>query len=655
MQHQHINKPEQRHKPDSDHISAKHAHAEKLDVQSAGVPLYLQRLQTQLLQRQPVEEVAVQMKPASIALQAKLTVSQPNDPYEKEADHISDQVMSIPDTSMQPQPIEEEYEGLQPKSNEQTLQRQAEHEKEEEEEEDEEEKPIQTKFIGGAITSFQKHSVQRQPIEEELIQPEGNTGMASQVTPRVAHDINSMKGKGQPLSASERAFFEPRFGKDFSSVRVHTDNRAAHTAHSINASAFTLGRDVVFGAGQYSPSSSSGRSLLAHELTHVVQQNIGIDSGLKRKSVPFMGECLSAHGLRHVGDRKTNNFQRSLGTKLSEKISRQGIINRVQRHLSVNTAVSEFKSEVNNPTLLKSGQFYWSSQLKPVIKNKYQTILNASWSGVPKTTLQNYLDGLLALSYEPRGEGVRIAKLRRKILRFLSSSGNSTAPDIKKIVGTGYYRTRKKGTYIFQTIWIKYKSTLTLPSLTQYARFDKLQGLSMFEYIACWSAAERVSKFFVAKGGYSIGTRSTAKKIGGIALCRRVRRDNTDVGGYKKGDVVTYYSNLGSVITKIKSSLDDGYHIHARVLSGIYSGAKPTCRQEHSINIIGYDGNKFVFWDPDSTKSANFGGGFGFLYYDALHRRFTTAKNDAALRVDSSGDHMGGSQHRYQVLTVRSI
>ena len=75
------------------------------------------------------------------------------------------------------------------------------------------------------------------------------------------------------MSASERAFFEPRFGVDFDDVRVHSDTRAAHVARSVNARAFTLGRDVVFGAGQYAPGLDGGRRLLAHELTHEVQQS----------------------------------------------------------------------------------------------------------------------------------------------------------------------------------------------------------------------------------------------------------------------------------------------------------------------------------------------------------------------------------------------
>jgi hypothetical protein len=94
-----------------------------------------------------------------------------------------------------------------------------------------------------------------------------------QVTPAVAASVNALRGGGSPLPASTREFFEPRFGADFSQVRLHTGTRAADTAKSINAKAFTLGRDIAFSAGQYAPESPEGQHLLAHELAHVVQQD----------------------------------------------------------------------------------------------------------------------------------------------------------------------------------------------------------------------------------------------------------------------------------------------------------------------------------------------------------------------------------------------
>jgi hypothetical protein len=84
--------------------------------------------------------------------------------------------------------------------------------------------------------------------------------------------VLSLKAGGQPLPGSVCHYFGHRFGYDFSKVKVHTDSRADDAAKSVNSRAFTIGRDVVFGAGQYSPGTAAGKRLLAHELTHVVQQ-----------------------------------------------------------------------------------------------------------------------------------------------------------------------------------------------------------------------------------------------------------------------------------------------------------------------------------------------------------------------------------------------
>ena len=91
---------------------------------------------------------------------------------------------------------------------------------------------------------------------------------------------------GEPLDAGTLAFMEPRFNYNFSKVRVHADSRAAESARSVNALAYTVGRDVVFGAGQYAPTTLSGRQLLAHELTHVVQQQATGHRRLDRQPAP---------------------------------------------------------------------------------------------------------------------------------------------------------------------------------------------------------------------------------------------------------------------------------------------------------------------------------------------------------------------------------
>lgn len=91
--------------------------------------------------------------------------------------------------------------------------------------------------------------------------------------PSIVHEV--LNSPGQPLDTTSRTFFEERFGHDFSRVRVHTDAKAAAATQSVNSLAYTVGQDVVFGGGLYNPRSRSGRQLLAHELTHIVQQSGG--------------------------------------------------------------------------------------------------------------------------------------------------------------------------------------------------------------------------------------------------------------------------------------------------------------------------------------------------------------------------------------------
>lgn len=97
--------------------------------------------------------------------------------------------------------------------------------------------------------------------------------------------VQALQGSGQPLDAATRSFMEPRFGHDFSQVRIHADTRANTAARSANALAFTVGNDIAFGAGQYQPESAAGQRLLAHELTHVVQQGAAAPTQLQRQPV----------------------------------------------------------------------------------------------------------------------------------------------------------------------------------------------------------------------------------------------------------------------------------------------------------------------------------------------------------------------------------
>lgn len=216
-------------------------------------------------------------------IQPKLIIGQPDDKYEQEADRVADEVIRMPELRVQRQPEVEEV-SVQPKPLADRItplvQRQI---------EEEEEEPIQAKLLDGVQIQRQDEEPEEEE-EERKEEAAGDEKPEAQVktadSPRaanipyngfIANRVAALRSGGQSLSASARAFFEPRFGRDFSGVRVHTDAGANELADASDAKAFTAGRDIVFADGQYAPSSRAGQQLIAHELTHVVQQQ-GHDS-----------------------------------------------------------------------------------------------------------------------------------------------------------------------------------------------------------------------------------------------------------------------------------------------------------------------------------------------------------------------------------------
>src|SRR5205807_5303954 len=156
-------------------------------------------------------------------IQTKLTINQPGDVYEQEAERVAEQVIQVETPASSEAPSTSQNARL------------------------------------GADDLFTRKEASDTSVHETASAP-----------PLVDEVLSS--GGGQPLDESTRSFMEPRFGHDFSQVRVHTDERAAESARSVNALAYTAGQDVVFGGGQYEPGTNEGKKLLAHELTHVVQQ-----------------------------------------------------------------------------------------------------------------------------------------------------------------------------------------------------------------------------------------------------------------------------------------------------------------------------------------------------------------------------------------------
>jgi outer membrane protein OmpA-like peptidoglycan-associated protein len=189
------------------------------------------------------------------AVQAKLTVNQPGDCYEQEADQVAESVIRMPE------PRNAAEMGTLGATPVPALQRMC---SECEEEQHGSPPPVQR------LCSECGH---KKPKDEANLQAKKISGHTPEVTPAIQGQIGAIRSGGQPLSEPVRAFFEPRFGHDFGNVRVHTSQVAGDTASSINALAYTSGNDIVFAAGQYAPETEPGRRLLAHELVHTIQQS----------------------------------------------------------------------------------------------------------------------------------------------------------------------------------------------------------------------------------------------------------------------------------------------------------------------------------------------------------------------------------------------
>ena len=142
------------------------------------------------------------------------------------------------------------------------------------------------------MTQTKQQSMLSQQSTGSILQRAAVNATPTHSVPPIVHDV--LHSPGQPLDTGTQAFMGSRFGHDFSGVRIHTDERAAESARSVNALAYTVGRDVVFGAGQYAPTAAAGKRLLAHELTHVVQQRFAASTSNPLKVGQVNDSCEKA-------------------------------------------------------------------------------------------------------------------------------------------------------------------------------------------------------------------------------------------------------------------------------------------------------------------------------------------------------------------------
>jgi outer membrane protein OmpA-like peptidoglycan-associated protein len=174
-----------------------------------------------------------------VMVQPRLSIGPANDPLEREADEMSEKVMRMKGPSTD-----------------------------------------QKTFFKPAPDSVPRKCAHCEEEDKKLQRKEGN-GEPITAGSSLEHYVGTLSGGGEFLSPEIRSFYEPRFGYDFSNVKVHTNDGAAKSAQSINALAYTWQNNIIFNQGQYSPQTESGKKLLGHELTHVIQQGQGISSKIQ--------------------------------------------------------------------------------------------------------------------------------------------------------------------------------------------------------------------------------------------------------------------------------------------------------------------------------------------------------------------------------------
>jgi hypothetical protein len=236
-------------------------------------------------------------------VQAKLTVSVPGDKYEQEADQVADRVMRMSDPELSSNATSV-FVLSRDHSEPDTLMRQPASRNTSEDLEPEEQRAVLRLVC---------------PECEELLQAKEASTTGIRPTAAFRSHVESTRAGGDPLPGSVRSIFEPRFGYDFSNVRIHTDVRAGYTAKRMNALAYTMGPHITFAPGQFNPYSHEGQHLLAHELTHVVQQSAA--SREKKATVSAMN---------HVGTRELRRFDRSVDSSIT--INRHADASDILRH-----------------------------------------------------------------------------------------------------------------------------------------------------------------------------------------------------------------------------------------------------------------------------------------------------------------------------------
>ncbi|MGF1937568.1 MAG: DUF4157 domain-containing protein [Nostoc sp. ChiQUE02] len=323
--------------------------------------LQMKSLDSSTLQRQemPEDEEELMLKERNTQnhpvqpIQAKLTIGEPGDKYEQEADHVASQVIKQINTPSAAQSTQG-----------QSLQHQ-------------EEKPeeLQAK---SEITALQRQEEKKEELQAKSTLKSGEAIAGGEASTDLASAINGARGSGQPLDGGLQRSMGQAMGADFSGVRVHTDARSDQLNQSIQAKAFTTGQDVFFRQGAYEPGSRGGQELIAHELTHVVQQTGGLNRALEG------GEVRISRMSEQIIQRNLNG-----GAAPGRQSWQYGL---VYGSYNTNTNVADAHIAVGGP-----GVSLTQGDMLAAIQDIYQAMQACQAAGGPAGSVQMHPQGAVAL------------------------------------------------------------------------------------------------------------------------------------------------------------------------------------------------------------------------------------------------------------------
>ena len=319
------------------------------------------------------------------AVQPKLTVGEPNDKFEKEADHTADRVLE----QLHAPVATTEGQSVKPQTNVPGITSLVQEKCDACEEKDgkeKDDKPVQRQALASNVADsagdsrIQTKCAECEREEGGIQKKESNAGGTS-AAPGLESKLSSSKGGGAPLRASVNQSMSTAFGSDFSGVRVHNNAESANMNRQLNAQAFTHGSDIYFNSGKYDTSSKQGQHLLAHELTHTVQQGASKSGSLQKSPSVIQRDCTENSTTKMSIDEVTKNCPSPKGkitdspkTIIINKLKvKQNAPQSILDSLNKDEPLPKPGSRVETPTKQAS---LWRETVKEPVTGSMEKLLN---------------------------------------------------------------------------------------------------------------------------------------------------------------------------------------------------------------------------------------------------------------------------------------